>query len=200
MMVMNFQSMCDPKSQEKGTVRLATIDEHSEWVTARAREVDLEKEIDLVRELDAIMRNFRNQYSFVGVSSNNIYWMRTKTPIRQILIPYADAGYASVVNPDYVALEGKDVSCLEACGSIPGEIFVVKRKSHVVISGYTVGGKHIQLEFKAKECASHDLEDNPVWMSFSNKAWIVQHEMDHLDGITLRSKGVRIKTLRNLHL
>jgi peptide deformylase len=175
--------------QEKNGVRLATIVDDEDWVKAKAREIDLGSELDLAGLLDGIMRHFREKHLFVGVSSNNIYWNLTPTPIRQILIPTEKRRYISLINPKILKLAGKDIPCVEACGSIPRGNYLVKRKPYVLISGYTLEKEYIELEYGSKR---HTGGEGPVMTTFRNKEWIIQHEMDHLQGITIKDIGTPV--------
>ena len=175
--------------QEKHKAKIATVVDNNAWVETAACEIDLDKELHLAIELDKIMRCFRELRKFVGVSSNNIYWNLTETPIRQILIPTPERDYISLINPKILKLEGEDNSCVEGCGSIPGKVFAVKRKPYVSISGYTLEKQYIELEYGSKDYYSGG---ELVYSSYSNKEWIIQHEMDHLDGITIADKGTKM--------
>jgi peptide deformylase len=179
--------------QEKYDVRLATIVDDNDWVKTLAREIDLDSELDLAGLLDGIMRHFREKHLFVGVSSNNIYWNLTPTPIRQILIPTEKRRYISLMNPKILKLAGKDIPCVEACGSIPRGNYLVKRKPYVLISGYTLEKEYIELEYGSKR---HAGGEGPVMTTFRNKEWIIQHEMDHLQGITIKDIGTPVDLKR----
>ena len=175
--------------QEKNDVRIATIVDDNDWVKVKAREIDLDKERDLVGLLDGIMRYFREKHLFVGVSSNNIYWNLTPTPIRQILIPTEKRRYISLINPKILKLAGKDSPCVEACGSIPHGNYLVKRKPYVLISGYTLEKEYVELEYGSTR---HVGGEELVMTTFRNKEWIIQHEMDHLRGITIKDIGTPV--------
>jgi peptide deformylase len=177
------------KFQEKHRVRVATIVDDEGWVKTPAREIDLSSELDLALLLDGIMRHFREKHLFVGVSSNNIYWNLTPTPIRQILIPTEQRRYLSLINPKILKLAGKSISCVEACGSIPRGDYLVKRKPYVRISGYTLEKKYIELEYGSRR---HAGGEGPVLTTFRNKEWIIQHEMDHLRGVTIKDIGTPV--------
>ncbi len=179
--------------QEKYDVRLATIVDDNDWVKTQAREIDLDSELDLAGLLNGIMRHFREKHLFVGVSSNNIYWNLTPTPIRQILIPTEKRRYISLINPKILKLAGKDISCVEACGSIPRGNYLVERKPYVLISGYTLEKEYIELEYGSKR---HAGGEGPVMTTFRNKEWIIQHEMDHLQGITIKDIGTPVDLKR----
>jgi peptide deformylase len=213
--------------QEKYGLRIATIIDDNAWVKAKAREIDLDKELHLARDLDGIMRHMRDLHKFVGVSSNNIYWNLTQTPIRQILIPTTERKYISVINPEILRLEGQENKYVEACGSVPNKVYIVRRKPYVLISGYTLVEERIEFGSERIPCSmprgkranderycSLRIEDppqlaveylqleygskyfyageDPIYSSYSNPEWVIQHEMDHLDGITIKDKGTSL--------
>jgi peptide deformylase len=182
-----FANICG--IQEKYEVKIATIVDNNDWVKTKAREIDLDKELQLAKDLDRIMRHFRDLYKFVGVSSNNIYWNLTQAPIRQILIPTTERKYVSVINPEILKLEGQKNNYVEACGSVPNKVYIVRRKPYVLISGYTIEKQHIELEYGSKH---YYAGEEPIYSSYSNKEWVIQHEMDHLDGITIKDKGTTL--------
>ena len=175
--------------QEKYEVRIATIVDNNDWVKAKAREIDLDKELHLAKDLDTIMRHMRDLYKFVGVSSNNIYWNLTQAPIRQILIPTNERKYISVINPEILKLEGQENKYVEACGSVPNKVYIVRRKPYVLISGYTLKKQHIELEYGSKD---YYAGEDPIYSSYSNPEWVIQHEIDHLEGITIQDKGAAL--------
>ncbi len=172
--------------QEEYGLRIATIIDNNDWVRTKAREIDLDKELHLVKDLDKIMRHMKDLHKFVGVSSNNIYWNLTQAPIRQILIPTTERKYISLINPEILKLEGQENSYVEACGSVPNKVYIVRRKPYVLISGYTTGKERIELEYGSKVFYAGE---DPICSSYSNPEWVIQHEMDHLDGITIQDKG-----------
>lgn len=73
--------------------------------------------------------------------------------------------YRAIINPEIIAASGSLVSESEACLSVPDFSADVKRFSKVTVRGLNVDGKKIQF----------DAEDI--------QAVIMQHEIDHLDGI-----------------
>lgn len=101
------------------------------------------------------------------------------------MIP-GDKKYITLINPKILKLAGQDVQSIEGCGSIPEGSYVVNRKPFVSISGYTLKKEYIELEYGSIDYIA---DKEPVFATYSNKEWIVQHEMDHLDGITIKDKG-----------
>ena len=140
--------------QEGHGVRIATIIDNNGWVRTKAREIDLDKELHLAKDLDRIMRHMRDLHKFVGVSSNNIYWNLTQAPIRQILIPTTERKYISVINPEILKLEGQENNYVEACGSVPNKVYIVRRKPYVLISGYTIAKERIEFGSERIPCST----------------------------------------------
>ncbi len=167
-------------------LKIATIIDHNDWVKTRAREIEPDSEWHLAVKLDKIMQYFKELHKFAGASSNNITWNRTTTPIRVIHIPATERKHLTLVNPKVMELTGREINSVEGCGSIPDQHYLVKRKSTISISGYTVEKKYIELEYGPTDDKP---DEKPVFSSYHNKASIVQHEMDHLDGITIKDKG-----------
>ena len=157
---------------------LATIENNESWVKTKARKLDIDNEMDIAWMLDDLMHHFGKVYDFAGASSNNIFWEATSTPIRLIYVPFND-NWVTVINPEYKKLTGQSVNSTERCGSIPGPTYTVKRKTHVVLSGYDLDGNTIELEYGSKRGKGPDCE-----------SWIIQHEMDHLDGILIKDKSI----------
>ena len=170
--------MKENRSVLKHGAFLATVDQEERWVRAKARELDVEQEKEMAWELHKIMAHFQRTFDFAGVSSNNIFWETTDTPIRMIYIPWQKE-YVTVINPKYERLAGQSVSSSERCGSIPNRSFVVKRKTYVAISGHDMDGDPIRLEYGSKRGEGPDCD-----------SWIIQHEMDHLDGVLIQDKAI----------
>lgn len=168
--------------------RIATIADHPEWVYARARKIDLTGNMRTAQEIDRVMRHFRRTYGFAGVSSNNIHWNRTRTPVEAIRVPWPDTpGFVTLVNPRILKLSGKRFQSVEGCGSIPGETYVVERRSCISVCGYDLIKSYLELEY---DIVVMNDGGGPVIASYRHKGWVVQHEMDHLEGVTIKDKGV----------
>ncbi len=86
-----------------------------------------------------------------------------------------DDGPLVVINPKFTTTEG-EVEALEGCLSVPGYVGEVTRFEHVVCTGLDRFGKKLKL-------------DAHGWF-----ARVLQHEMDHLDGIIYvdKAKNVRL--------
>jgi len=78
-------------------------------------------------------------------------------------------GKQVLINPEIVAGEGKHL-LEEGCLSIPGIRINIKRSKSVVVRGYNIEGK--EEEFKADGLLAR----------------VIQHEIDHLNGILIIDK------------
>lgn len=88
---------------------------------------------------------------------------------RVILIKYASYDMA-IINPVIVKSPGKIVTSInEGCLSFPGIKVDVKRSKRVIVKGFSVDWKPIKLDLR------------------NLAAFIAQHEIDHLNGITIAS-------------
>ncbi|HEX5429790.1 MAG TPA: peptide deformylase [Patescibacteria group bacterium] len=79
----------------------------------------------------------------------------------------------ALVNPEIVRSSFKKVEMEEGCLSIPGVFGMVKRPSTVTVRAATLEGKEIK--FRAGGLMSR----------------VIQHEIDHLDGILFTSKIIK---------
>ncbi len=167
--------------------QIATIFNSPEWVKTLARDIDPENEFHLAEEFDKAARTLLKSHKFAGISSNNVYWDLTKMPVRVMMIPFTENKFITVINPEVLKLEGKEFESVEACGSIPdNNNYVVTRKPYILIRGYTLKKSYIELEYGSKD---FDAGESMVMAFYHPKAWIIQHELDHLDGITIKDKG-----------
>ncbi|WP_027178305.1 peptide deformylase [Maridesulfovibrio bastinii] len=79
-----------------------------------------------------------------------------------------------IVNPVIIEREG-EVDSEEGCLSCPGFSCVVKRSEKVTVTGMDENGNDVRIE------------------ADQMKAIVLQHEIDHLEGITLVNKVGRLK-------
>ena len=86
---------------------------------------------------------------------------------RVIIIKYGST-HTAIINPVITKVKGKVVTSLgEGCLSFPGRRVDVKRSKRVTVEGF-------------------DAEWKPIKIDARNLlAFIVQHELDHLDGVTI---------------
>ncbi len=86
----------------------------------------------------------------------------------------------ALVNPEIVKCDKETVNGYEGCLSIPGWVGEVPRHVSVTVKAQTPEGKEVRLKV-------HDYF-----------ARVLQHEIDHLDGILFTDRIVDIKTLQRL--
>lgn len=79
-----------------------------------------------------------------------------------------------LINPQIVLYEG-DVSRSEGCLSVPGKVGWLNRAQRIIVTGLNPQGESIEME-------AADL-----------LARVLQHEIDHLDGILFPDKATRIR-------
>ncbi len=87
--------------------------------------------------------------------------------VRAFVMGTEEQGYLAVVNPTIVKRSGIKLPSVESCLSVPGKSVVVRRAASVTVRATNAEGN--PCEFTAK----------------GNAAFIVQHEIDHLDGKTI---------------
>jgi peptide deformylase len=108
-------------------------------------------------------------------------------PIRVLVAEYTpdkkarEAGFkVALCNPEIVKTSEEMVSDYEGCLSIPGWIGEVPRHVWVVVKGQTPEGKEVRIR------------------AHNYLARVLQHEIDHLDGILFTDRIVDIKTLQRI--
>src|SRR2546429_2401435 len=142
----------------------------------RAREVD-DIDADLVTLVHG-MYDSRDLEEGVGLAAPQV-------GVRKRLFTYdlhEGEGPAVVINPEIVESEGEVLSD-EGCLSVPGYRFEVVRAERVTMRGIDLDGNEIVLE-------GDDL-----------LARMIQHEIDHLDGVLLLDRvepDVRREALRDM--
>lgn len=87
--------------------------------------------------------------------------------IRAFVMGTAEQGYLAVVNPRIVRRSGIKIKSKESCLSVPDKTVLVRRSASVTVKATNAEGH--PCEFTAKGSA----------------ACVVQHEIDHLDGILI---------------
>lgn len=84
-----------------------------------------------------------------------------------------DARATAVVNPELEWLSGELATAEEGCLSLPGIGVDVERSLHARVRGSDIGGEPLLLEASGLE------------------ARVLQHEIDHLDGVLILDRTVR---------
>lgn len=96
------------------------------------------------------------------------------------ILPFDYNGPMALINPEIIEKDGKDVILKEGCLSVPNAEGYVKRASHIRIKA--LNEKYEEVEFDA----------------YDYFARIIQHEMDHLEGILFTDKTIDEKNLRKV--
>jgi len=94
---------------------------------------------------------------------------------KRIIVANIDNEPIAMINPEVLSVGGATSKVVEGCLSVPTVLEEIERPSSVVVKYMDKGGNFIEEEFKG--LPSH----------------IVQHEIDHLDGITILNKISRLK-------
>jgi peptide deformylase len=79
-----------------------------------------------------------------------------------------------LINPQITASEGFE-TCEEGCLSVPGYSLPVKRSARVFLRAVLLDGRELRMEFEGL------------------KARVLQHEIDHLNGITIVDRMSSLK-------
>lgn len=94
---------------------------------------------------------------------------------RRILVMKAEEGFIKMVNPIIMSSSDETEVFEEGCLSFPALYITMERKGSVKVSYQTPLGEVIEREFDGLEAA------------------IVQHEMDHFDGVSILDSVSRLK-------
>lgn len=89
--------------------------------------------------------------------------------LKRVVIANVGEGLVSLVNPKILWRQGKD-TMVEGCLSIPGINLEIKRSQEVIVEGLNKEGEKVQLG------------------AVGLLARVLQHEIDHLDGILIIDK------------
>src|SRR4051794_4113151 len=135
-----------------------------------------------LRKLAANMFETMHAYKGVGLAGPQI-----GQPIRMLVAEYVpepkekERGFkVALCNPEIVKASDEMDTAPEGCLSIPGWIGEVPRHVGITVKGQTPEGKEIRI--KAQDYYAR----------------VLQHEIDHLDGILFTDRVVDIKTLRRI--
>ena len=157
---------------------LNIIKEPNPLLHKRAKEVS-------VKEINDELRSYLDKMIVTMRSSNGVGLASPQVgDLRRMLVAEIDfSGHAKraikMINPEIIEFSGKRKSC-EGCLSIPGLEQKVDRKTSIQVKYLDEYGTEVIKNFEG----------------FS--AVIIQHEIDHLDGITLLDHSSRVKKSKYL--
>lgn len=135
----------------------------------RSEEVQLNEDNKLIREITANIKRTMRKNNLVSLSAPAIGYNK-----RIFCIDFSDQEIKTFINPLVTRAEGIELT-REVCSSIPGKEFIRPRNSLIEVMYQTPLGKIKSRIFKG--LAAH----------------VIQHEIDHLDGITLADIGLEIE-------
>src|SRR3989338_3792562 len=147
---------------EQYNVKPAVAEDHKnpryeDWVYSVAMGVDTTnpKDAALVRDLGMVMEQALGKYKWGAVSSNNLHLNGTGNPIRVVMVPHPEDGTNIIlVNPQNPEYGSREFINIEGCGSFPGHLYFVKRRSSARVCAYMLdetGFSLVCLEYSKKD-------------------------------------------------
>ena len=134
----------------------------------RAVEIDLTKENKLMREISSNLKRRMRKDNLTSLSAPALGYNK-----RIFCIDFSDLEIKTFINPLITNAEGIELT-REVCSSIPGKEFIRPRNSTIDIIYQTPTGKIKTNRFSGVAAS------------------VIQHEIDHLEGITLADIGLEI--------
>ena len=135
----------------------------------RAEEIDITKENNLMREIIANIKRTMRKNGLVSLSAPAIGYNK-----RIFCLDFSDKEIKTFINPLVTNVSGIELT-REVCSSIPGKEFIRPRNSTIDLIYTTPLGQIKSNSFKG--VAAH----------------VIQHELDHLEGITLSDIGLEVE-------
>lgn len=136
----------------------------------RAQEINREKDGKLLREITANIKKTMRKNGLTSLSAPGIGYNK-----RIFCIDFSDQEIKTFINPVITNAEGLQLA-KEICSSIPGKEYIRPRNTTVDIIYETPTGK---------------IKTN----RFSDvAAFVIQHEIDHLECVTLEDIGLEIES------
>ena len=152
----------DAEAQARRRIALAQIRQYPDAVLRmRARDVD-RFGTDLARlaeKMEHLMRDARG----VGLAATQVGVLQRLFVFR----PSDEEDAVAVVNPEITVRSGETEVLDEGCLSLQGVLVPVERSLRVTLRGHDVSGEPLELELAEMG------------------ARVVQHELDHLDGVLM---------------
>jgi peptide deformylase len=152
----------DDEREARRRVALAQIRQYPDPVL-RMRAHEVEQFDGELAQLVERMTSLMGEAAGVGLAANQVGVLQRVF----VFQPSADEGPRAIVNPEIVERAEDEVADDEGCLSMQGVLVSVGRAARVTIEGRDPSGEEVRLE----------LEDMA--------ARVVQHELDHLDGVLI---------------
>jgi peptide deformylase len=131
--------------------------------TEKVEKIDKE-----IKELVKEMRKIMIQHNGVGLAANQI------GKNLSIFVAYDNKKFYTFINPEIVKFFGKENIMEEGCLSVPNVWGQIKRYEGVIINYQDLFGKNKKLKAKGL------------------LAQIIQHEIDHLNGVLFIDKAIEV--------
>ena len=136
--------------------------------TTRAEEVDYEKDYILMKEIIAKIKKTMRKNNLTSLSAPAIGYNK-----RIFCVDFSDKEIKTFINPMVLLTQGMELT-REVCSSIPNKEFIRPRHTSIDIIYQRPDGTIKQNQFKGMAST------------------VIQHELDHLDAITLNDIGLEI--------
>jgi peptide deformylase len=125
-----------------------------------------------VRALMKAMADFMHMHGAIGLAAPQV------GIAQRVFVADTGEGLLALANPEISAPEGEDL-LREGCLSLPNIQVDVSRAQSIVVRGLNAGGKEIELEIRGL------------------MARVVQHEIDHLNGVLIIDHGPAIIAMKD---
>jgi peptide deformylase len=152
----------DPEALERRAAALAEVVKFGDPVLRSKASPVTEFDEALVTDLARMVRIMRDGMG-VGLAATQLGILRRALVFKA----GPDAPPTAVVNPEVEWTSEEIVTAEEGCLSLPGIVVDVERPLHARVGGYDAGGDPIVIEASGLE------------------ARVLQHEIDHLDGVLI---------------
>lgn len=134
----------------------------------RSQEISMEHENDLLKEIIRGLKRTMKRNNLVSLSAPGIGYNK-----RVFCIDFSDSEIKTFINP-VMTTKSELQMTREICSSLPGKEYILPRHKEVDIIYETPSGVVKSNNFK------------------DVAAFVIQHEIDHLEGVTLQDIGLDI--------
>src|SRR5919106_5932635 len=158
----------DEEARQRRRAALAQIRTFGDPVLNSPASPVSEFDEELAREIERMVGIMRDAIG-VGLAATQLGIMR------RLLVFQAgrDAPPTPLINPEIEWSSGEVATAEEGCLSLPGVVVDVERPLHVRVRGQDAAGEPLMIEASGLE------------------ARVIQHEVDHLDGVLMIERTVR---------
>lgn len=145
-----------------------------ELVTGKDNQTLRQKSLP-VKKIDAEVRSFISQMQDIMKKNDGIGLaaIQIGNPLRVVVCEVNDKIY-SLINPEITKLSSKTSVLEEGCLSLPNFYGEVERSEKIIVKATNLEGKKIKLK------------------AFGLLARVLQHEIDHLDGVLFIDKAMNV--------